>query len=47
MVDEEIASLEIAGFFKTNDINKLLASLEQSFDIDTVQEGQTIHLRLR
>ncbi|WP_299982193.1 FecR domain-containing protein [uncultured Pseudoteredinibacter sp.] len=44
---EDIQNLEIAGFFKTSDIDKLIASLEQSFDLSSERKGQTIYLRQR
>nr|WP_299776270.1 FecR domain-containing protein [uncultured Pseudoteredinibacter sp.] len=47
VADKDIQNLEIAGYFKTSDIDKLIASLEQSFDLNSERKGQTIHLRQR
>ncbi|MBB6523746.1 FecR family protein [Pseudoteredinibacter isoporae] len=43
-MDEDIQSLQIAGFFKTNDMDKLLNALEESFGIMAERSEQSIHL---
>ncbi|GAA6154089.1 FecR family protein [Pseudoteredinibacter isoporae] len=44
-MDDDIQALQIAGFFKTNDTDKLLNALEESFGIVAERREQSIHLR--
>lgn len=42
--DESIKHLSIAGLFKTNDIDSLLAALEENFDVSYQRDNKTIML---
>lgn len=44
-MDEKLKALQVAGFFKTNDTDKLLNALEESFGIIAERREQSIHLR--
>ncbi len=43
-MDDDVQSLQIAGYFKTNDLDKLLMALNQSFGVVAKQNENSIHL---
>ena len=44
IVDETIASTSVGGYFKTGDVDQLLAALEQNFQIPYVRRGNRVKL---
>jgi len=44
IVDQEIATIPVGGFFKTGDMDQLLLILEQNFGVRSVRKGNAIML---
>jgi len=44
IVDREIASIEVGGYFKTGDLDQLLVIFEQNFGVKSTREGNLILL---